>query len=100
MEKYIYISRKDCSVGGSSGCTLPCGGEGVLIFELSFQSCVNNFHRANFYPDIGLGLAQPHQFLSRKLPLAFCQNSEISIQTDLWNFKKFQQFLSSSGHSI
>jgi hypothetical protein len=32
-------------------------GGGILIFELSFQSHVNNFYRANFYLDIGLGLA-------------------------------------------
>ena len=61
---------------------------GIFIFELSYQSCVNNFYRANFYPDIRLGLAQLHQFLSRKLPPAFRQNSEIFIQTDLWNFTK------------
>ena len=33
---------------------------GILIFELSYQSCVNNFYRANFYLDISLGLAQLH----------------------------------------
>jgi hypothetical protein len=55
----------------------------ILIFKLSFQSHVSNFYRANFYPDISLGLAQPHQFLSRKSPLAFHQNGEISIWTDL-----------------
>ena len=73
---------------------------GVLIFELSYQSRVNNFYRANFYPDISSGLAQLHQFLSRKMPLAFRQNSKISIRTDLRNFKKFRQFLSGSGHGI
>ena len=72
-------------------------GGGVLIFE---QSRVNNFCRANFYPDISSGLAQPHQFLSGNLPPAFRQNSEISIRTDLRNFKKFRQFLSGSGHGI
>ena len=73
---------------------------GVLIFELSYQSRVNNFYRANFYPDISSGLAQLHQFLSGKMPPAFRQNSKISIRTDLWNFKKFRQFLSGSGHGI
>ena len=82
------------SVLGSSNCV------GVFIFELSYQPYVNNFYRANFYLDISSGLAQLHQFLSGKLPLAFRQNSKISIQTDLRNFKKFCQFLSSSGHSI
>ena len=55
---------------------------GVLIFELSYQSRVNNFYRANFYPDISSGLAQLHQFLSGKLPLAFCQNSKIEYLGD------------------
>ena len=99
----VYIKERLFSfgsVGGGSGRALPCGGEGVLIFELSFQSRVNNFYRANFYPDIGLGLAQPHQFLSGKPPPAFRQNSEISIRTDLRNFKNFRQFLSGSGHGI
>ena len=73
---------------------------GVLIFELCYQSRVNNFYRANFYPDISSDLAQLHQFLSGKLPPAFRQNSKISIRTDLRNFKKFCQFLSGSGHGI
>ena len=73
---------------------------GVLIFELSYQSRVNNFYRANFYPDISSGLAQLHQFLSGKMPPAFPQNSKISIRTDLRNFKEFRQFLSGSGHGI